>query len=551
MAIIVLFLAYLQYNWLGQTSEQEYNRMQVNLRRAAFQCSTDFSRDFSDAMKSLSGTLRGSDSDVRSAILGRLKAWDATSPYPQIVTDQVTMTGVPDSSNFTPIMVDAKTSLFLFNDLSALGFPIEGRPHEIAIIKLDRGYIVDMMLPRLIHTYFESEGALAYDVVIVDRNQHPLVRMVHNDALGNLEHPDIASQFLMIPPIPLSQIPSAPFSNRNPYLPRPMDFQGPDNQMPRDGNGRHQPPMMRAPDQPVRGDLRMNRQGLYEIRILHRDGSLEQAVNNNRLRNLAISFGVLLLLGASIVFLLISVGRAQRLARQQLEFVAGVSHELRTPLSVLQSVGDNLSDGVVHEKERLRQYGGLIKNEVVRLSDMVELALAYASIQSGKRTYEFQSVDLTIVINQALREATKRLPTDRFIVDTNIPGDLPEVQGDASALQSAVENLLTNAIKYSGNEQWIAIEANVVTHDAKSFVSITVSDRGIGIPAADLPRVFKPFTRAQNAVEAQIEGSGLGLSIAIHIVHAHQGTISVKSSAGKGSVFTIELPVTPQKGEPA
>ena len=135
-------------------------------------------------------------------------------------------------------------------------------------------------------------------------------------------------------------------------------------------------------------EWRMREHGLFELRLKHREGSLEAAVNNNRLRNLGISFGVLILLGASIVFLLLSTNRARRLAQQQLEFVAGISHELRTPLAVLKSAGENLADGVIQEKDHTRKYGELIKNEVMRLSEMVEKALAYAGIQSGKQRYE-------------------------------------------------------------------------------------------------------------------------------------------------------------------
>ena len=151
-------------------------------------------------------------------------------------------------------------------------------------------------------------------------------------------------------------------------------------------------------------------QGLFELRLKNREGSLEVAVNNNRLRNIGISFGILLLLGASVVFLLLSTNRARRLAQQQIEFVAGISHELRTPLAVLKSAGENLADGVIQEKERTRKYGELIKSEVLRLSGMVEKALAYAGIQSGKQNYELRPLDVAPIIMEALQNIKKFLP---------------------------------------------------------------------------------------------------------------------------------------------
>ena len=115
--------------------------------------------------------------------------------------------------------------------------------------------------------------------------------------------------------------------------------------------------------------------GRWQLLIKHRAGSLEAAVTEARRRNLVISFGILLLLAASVGTIIISTGRAQKLARQQVEFVAGVSHELRTPLAVICSAGENLADGVVEAPAQVSQYGALIRNEGRRLTKMVEQGL--------------------------------------------------------------------------------------------------------------------------------------------------------------------------------
>ena len=117
--------------------------------------------------------------------------------------------------------------------------------------------------------------------------------------------------------------------------------------------------------------------------MTHSSGSLEAAVSSQRRRNLAISSSVLGLLGASMGLLVLATRRAQRLARQQMEFVAAVSHELRTPLAVIRSAAENLADGVVHDEAQIRRYGELMRTEGRRLTDMVEQILEFAGIQSG------------------------------------------------------------------------------------------------------------------------------------------------------------------------
>ena len=126
--------------------------------------------------------------------------------------------------------------------------------------------------------------------------------------------------------------------------------------------------------------------------VTHPSGSLEAAVSSQRRRNLAISSSVLGLLGASMGLLVLATRRAQRLAKQQMEFVAAVSHELRTPLAVIRSAAENLADGVVHDEARIRRYGELMRTEGRRLTEMVEQILEFAGIQSGQRGFALRPV---------------------------------------------------------------------------------------------------------------------------------------------------------------
>jgi two-component system sensor histidine kinase SenX3 len=283
----------------------------------------------------------------------------------------------------------------------------------------------------------------------------------------------------------------------------------------------------------------------WRLLVKHPSGSLEQAVNAARRRNLIVSSSILGILGISVGFLVVSTRRAQDLARQQLEFVATVSHELRTPLAVIRSAADNLADGVVADEARIRQYGALVRREGLRLTDLVEQILEFAGLQSGQRRMTPQPVEIAGMLRDVA--ATAELPAHDtgVAIELSLADDLPPVAGDEPALRRVFQNLIGNAIKYGAAGGWIGISAS----SSGGSVDVRVSDRGIGIAAADQQKVFDPFYRAPGVVAAQIQGAGLGLSLVKRIVEAHGGRISLTSAPGEGSTFAVSLPVA--KGDPA
>ncbi len=244
------------------------------------------------------------------------------------------------------------------------------------------------------------------------------------------------------------------------------------------------------------------------------------------------------LLGASMGLLVLATRRAQRLATQQMEFVAAVSHELRTPLAVIRSAADNLADGVVHDETGIRRYGELMRNEGRRLTEMVEQILEFAGIQSGQRGFALRPVGIPDLLHDIVSASAGIIETAGLTVTFAIPDDLPDVLGDESALRRVFQNLIDNAIKYGAAGGSIAIAAA----RSGAQVSVTVADHGIGIDAADQSRIFEPFYRAADVVAAQMQGAGLGLSLVQRIVLAHGGSVTVKSARGEGSVFTVTLP---------
>ena len=281
----------------------------------------------------------------------------------------------------------------------------------------------------------------------------------------------------------------------------------------------------------------------WDLLVKHKAGSLEAAVTATRNRNLAISLGVFTLLATAIAMVMVSTRRAQRLAAQQMEFVAGVSHELRTPLAVIRTAAENLADDVVHDAEKTRQYGELINHEGRRLSNMVERVLLYAKMRGDNLQFEHQAVDLIATIEDAVASSSVG-GTDRSVkVRKELPESLARIMGDPAALSSVIRNLISNAIKYSRQEGIVTIQARESGTESGPVIQVAIHDQGEGIPSRELPHLFDPFFRGERARQTQIEGSGLGLSLVKQVVEAHGGRIDVTSTPGAGSTFVVELPV--------
>jgi signal transduction histidine kinase len=281
----------------------------------------------------------------------------------------------------------------------------------------------------------------------------------------------------------------------------------------------------------------------WQLILAHQSGSLEAAVAVARRRNLLVSSSILGVLGASMALLLLATRRAQRLAQQQMEFVATVSHELRTPLAVIRSAAENLADGIVEDGPQVRKYGELVRDEGRRLTDMVEQILEFSGIQSGERRLNAVAVPIAPLVRDVVDASVSLATAARIDVEQDLPDDLPPVLGDEPALRRVFQNLLANAIKYGAAGGWIRIDVRRQGND----VLVTVTDRGIGIDPSEHERIFDPFYRAAAVVEAQIQGAGLGLSLVKRIVEAHGGAISVRSAPGAGAAFTVRLPIASAK----
>jgi signal transduction histidine kinase len=252
---------------------------------------------------------------------------------------------------------------------------------------------------------------------------------------------------------------------------------------------------------------------------------------------------------ASAAALIRFTRRSQRLAELQMTFVAGVSHELRTPLTVINTAAYNLQSKVSKNPEQVVKYGALIRQESGRLKELVEQVLSFAGNRAGNITQEFQPLAVEQILDASVEASRAVLDGAHFTLEKKIAPDLPLVAGDPRALQHAIQNLIANAVKYGGGNgaNWIGLSAAETRSGSQPAVEIRVADHGPGIPADEQRHLFDPFFRGKRAVQDQIHGTGLGLTLVKDIVQAHHGIISVHSQPEKGAEFVVRIPVAPKE----
>ena len=393
-------------------------------------------------------------------------------------------------------------------------------------IDLDAQFLNQQFLPNLAERHFGGTALSRYWLAVVAGKHGQLIYV----SAPGLSSETFSSVDMTAPLFRPSSRFGFGFRPRGGGFP-PPDFVPGDSQ-----------PESRNPLIPPNHDGGVNPTGnSWQLLAKNRMGSIEDAVSQTRRRNLAIGFGILLLISGSIMSLMLSTQRARALAKQQMEFVAGVSHELRTPLSVIQSAGYNLSHGVTVQTEKIQQYGTIIQTESRRLSDMLEQILNYAGIQSGREHYQFQLTEISPLLQKLLKDYQKTFEEGGWTVELQIDEDLPPVMADRRTLESAVRNLIENALKYASAGKWLRLTATN-THSRKEVV-LTVADHGPGIDPADLPHIFDPFYRGRKVLASSVPGAGLGLSLLQRYLKAHGGSVKLTNSPRGGATFTLYLPI--------
>lgn len=585
-------LAFLQYQWLGQISNGERERLSRNIKSDTERFAEDFNAEIQNAYFNFQMNAKIWREKNWKEFNDRYDFYKGKTQNPDLIRD---FYFVETGENPTLLKYDEENREFVaaeWNDelnklkqnfenenfasideeIPALLMPIYDSPEKIRsvvirtkdteeirglppelpeksgvlIIKLDRNIIENKILPDLTQKYFSQNESADYKISVADKNNQKIFQT------GEAAAPDASAKLFNLAPDRFTFFANREIANltvgenkKNVVISR---IQTASNMKISETNGAKKVDVrvfsseQNLPEVKPRITMfdgqNLETAGIWTLSVQHSAGSLEQFITNTRRKNLGISFGILSLLALSVILIFVSSQRAKIFAQRQVDFVSSVSHEFRTPLAVIYSAGENLSDGVIRDENKIANYGNLIKGEGKKLSQMVEQILEFAGAKSGARKYDFKQVEVDQIIENAIGECQTLIAANNFTIEKEIAENLPTISADKRALTQAVQNLIANSIKYSGDEKFIKISAR----NGEGKVKISVEDKGLGIEKNEVGKIFEPFYRSKKVVDAQIHGNGLGLSIVKQIVEAHGGKIEVKSESGKGSRFSIHLP---------
>jgi signal transduction histidine kinase len=246
----------------------------------------------------------------------------------------------------------------------------------------------------------------------------------------------------------------------------------------------------------------------------------------------------LMCLGALLIFR--DISRESETARHKSEFVHNISHELKTPLTLIRLYGETLKDKKNLSEETRREAYEIITRESERLSYMINNVLDFSRIETGRKEINLKEGHLAGIIRETLELYRYHLEKKGFIVNKEINDELPSMNFDREAMSSVLINLLSNSMKFSPDKKEVTVR---LFREGNNAV-IQVADKGIGISHKEIDKIFERFYRAENEVVSDSMGSGLGLTIVRHITEAHRGKIEVESEPGKGSIFSVVLPIS-------
>jgi signal transduction histidine kinase len=272
-------------------------------------------------------------------------------------------------------------------------------------------------------------------------------------------------------------------------------------------------------------------------------GTTAEAIGRRWVLQSFLILGVLsVLMIGGLVLTYRSVNKQVALARLKSDFVSNVSHELRTPLALIRLYAETLELGRIGTEAKKCEYYSIIRKESERLTALINNILDFSRIEAGRKEYDFRETDIAELVRNTLDTYRYQIEQQGFLLEEQIDPGIPAVRVDREAIARALVNLVNNALKYSANEKFLGVRL----YRDNALLKLEVSDRGIGIERHEQARIFEKFYRTCDPLVHNTKGSGLGLSLVKHITHAHGGEVEVESTPGRGSKFTLSLPLTQQ-----
>jgi signal transduction histidine kinase len=557
-------LGALQYHWIGEVTVAARDRLRGTLRASLVRTSLDFNSEIVSACSAiLPPSLAVDPAEMQTELAARYLDWKKNARHSQMFrgiglalpqaravqlqvldlnsgtfedTDwpsswaatgkrlesaRTWMGGGPPPPPADPTTQGANEgTAFDFTFFAAHPVPAQviARRPQVAwvIFDLNPQYVRDTMLPEILQRHLGSGGSLDYQVEVVAKT-NPRQEIYRSDANQSRDLTSNADGSVSLFDPGFAQ----------------MSWRA----VVQSGHGAVPPPGRGpSPDS-----------GRWQMFVRHRAGSLEAVVSQTRTRSLLVTAGVLLLLVLTVAALTRYTLRAQKLAELQMNFVAGVSHELRTPLTTIYTAGYNLQGKVAGNPAQVERYGALIQQESGRLKQLVEQILRFATANAGRVIHEREPLSVESIIDETVESTRPLIDQAHCVIEKNVAPGLPPILGDSLALRHALQNLISNAAKYgSDGANWIGISASKAGGNGHGSIEIRVADRGPGIPPDEQGQIFDPFFRGSRAMQDQVHGTGLGLSLVKKIVEAHGGSIRVKSEPMKGAEFILRIPVAPE-----
>ncbi len=247
-----------------------------------------------------------------------------------------------------------------------------------------------------------------------------------------------------------------------------------------------------------------------------------------------------------VVAILQDITREYLAEEAKREFIASISHELRTPLTAIRGYTEVMLAGMGGELPKsITHFLDVIWENTARMSTLTDNIISIAEIERGQIGLNYQQVNMQELAEEIIKRYRRSLAERNMKLEVDFPDDLPEVEADPYRMRLVLDNLLSNAIRftYPGGRVTVGCRTIVGPMNEPLYLSLWVSDTGVGIPADEIPRIWERFYRVENPLSLEAGGLGIGLTITKALVEAHGGRVWVESTPGKGSTFTVLIPV--------